>query len=119
MSAPPRGPGRPSTAQHPTVTVANIDTGAMVTWNDGVFVGDRDLAATARTLAEGRVDLDVGPQWGTLPVNPDTPAGALAAMLAAAPGRTMLVAPVDRPVPGWPEPRTCDHLDGDLIVVTG
>ena len=113
----PRRPGRPSSATHPSVTVAHIDTGAMVTWNDGVFVGDDTLAATARTLAEARVPIDTGAQYGTVTTDPDTPAGALAAMLASAPGRTMLVAPVDQPIPGWPQGRDCYH-DG-LLVVTG
>lgn len=120
MSAPtpdrPRRAGRPSTATHPCITVAHIDTGAMVTWNDGVFVGDHEMAETARRAAEAGIPVDTGPQYGTVVADADTPAGALAAMLSSAPGRSILVAPLDQPIPGWPEPRVCVHNDLTLVV---
>lgn len=102
-----RRPGRPSGATHPTITVANIDTGALVTWNDGVFVGPRNAVETATRVADAHLTVDVGHGIPPVKAAPDTPAGALAAMLATAPGRTILASPLDQPIPGWPEPVDC------------
>ena len=84
--------GRPSTAQHPTVSAYHLDSDATVAWSDGVFAGDKELLIRISRAITAEMQMLLSPITRDLyTANADTPEGAAAAMLAAHPGRMMLV----------------------------
>ena len=86
--------GRPSKAEHETVTGLHIDTGATVSWSDGVFAGDRDLVTLANERADTRERISVVPFQAPIPSGRETPRRAAAAILSTHPGRVILLTPM-------------------------
>lgn len=110
--------GRPTTADHPVVTVRHVDTGATIAWSDGHFAGDRNLTARARILATLTPDdnpntVRIG--MDNLTAGFDTPEHAAAAMLAACGGRGIIIEPDTLKLPTG----GCVNVDDDVLDLTG
>lgn len=90
MSDTPRRRGRPTSAEHPTITVTHRDTGKAIAWSDGEFAGDPDLLRLARIIRDGGEPVRVGPVLIHLD---SSPAAAAAIMLAACGHRGILSHP--------------------------
>lgn len=80
-------PGRPPLEPLEQVTVRHLDTGKAVSWCNGVFSGDKDLAQAARLIHTAGDPVFLGPE--EYPMTDDTQ-GAAAAMLAACTGRGII-----------------------------
>lgn len=80
--------GRPPLEPLEQVTVRHRDTGRAVSWCNGVFSGDRELAQAARTIHQAGEPVSLGPE--RYPMTDDS-RGAAAAMLAACCGRGVVV----------------------------
>lgn len=81
-------PGRPPEGQY--VTVQHLDTGAVLSWADGVFTGDRDLAAAARLALDAYTGETITIGTRALLVEPITARGVAPAMLRACTGRGII-----------------------------
>lgn len=70
--------------------VAGAADGHGIAWEAGEFGGDPDLVRRAIEACTLEMPVQFGPFGGTVVANLAEPAGAAAAMLAAAPGRLIL-----------------------------
>jgi len=84
------GRGRPSTAQFPVLAAVHVDTGAAIGWSDGVFAGDPVLVKAALLAVRMKEVTRITPTSPAVEAAADSPEGAAAAMLMAAPGRILL-----------------------------
>lgn len=105
--------GRPRT----TGQVVGVADGKAVAWDSGVFAGDAELADRARLAAGDRRAERLHALGSPVPADPHTAVGAAAAIMAAAPGRMVLVefpAEVAAVMPSLdPEPVVVAVEDGD------
>lgn len=100
--------GRPSSATHPVVAVTHLDRHTSVGWSDGQFAGDPDLVLWSRVAATTGVAVRIGPRGASVVADPETPLGAVAAMLDACGGRGVVDLPADpSEIPGWPGDAGC------------
>jgi hypothetical protein len=72
------------------LAAVNVDTGHAIGWSDGVFSGDAVLVKAALLAARIRSITQLTPTSPTVVAATDSPEGAAAAMLLAAPGRMLL-----------------------------